>query len=563
MIKNISFLIFITSALSHYRWVLIPWIVSFVVAVSQRTASATALALVGTIFLIYLMLGLRSQSPSQSIVIKLGRRCVVTAVMLFCLFLFITLQDSYPKVIFLILDDGLICVLLWILILFCSAYSWPWNKDNPSDAKIQKIMISGLLVFMGIFWIRMAYDVGFEKLFSYFDNNPERLRDITFKIWDTHSFQDHWGLSFFSLEDFEKKNAYAGHSLPYLLLLYAFNSLAHIWSSLSIRNIAVVEMMILICAIAMVVKNILGRLLADWRGALLVILGIGFCVTSPFYWISAGKANVDNVFFFHSGILVIVSYLMANETWRTRKITVLCIIFSALIAPVSSVLLGMYWLLYSARCSGKACKRVFDAGLWLIVSSIIVWAYAPLATHLAGFHSVSSTWAFRAGLDGDTYYFLNLFQAVVSPAYPRPFLHIATPLIILMLQLIVVRFYEHREKKYIGNKLFSNGMFLGGVGSTYVGTLAFWPQSISVHPYLYDFIGLLPIYIAILLNFKRDSISDRTWMIWILILAIAIQVNITSIAQAGKCPGCFPDLPTTCGIAISEPHYGRAGSCQF
>jgi hypothetical protein len=529
----------------------------------QRTASEIALALVATIFLVCLLLGLRNQSPSQPVVFKLVREYVFAVVMMLCLWLFITLQSSYPKVIFLILDGGVISVLLWILILFCYAYGRQCEKENPEDEKIQKIMVSGLLVFVGIFWIRLAYDVGFEKLFLHFDKIPERLRDITFKIWDAHSFREHWGLTFLSLEDFDKKKAYTGHSLPYLLLIYAFNSLTHIWSNFSIRNVAVVEMVFLICAIAMVVPNVLGRLLTERRGVLLVIVGIGFCVTSSVFWISAGKHNVDNPFLLFSGVVVILSYLMASEMWRARKITVLFIMLSALISPSQAALLGVYWLLYSVWWSGKARNWVFNAGLWLIVSSTIVWAYGPLAAHLAGFHSLSSTWAFRAGLDGDTYLYLNLFQAVVSPAYPRPILHIIMPLVILMLQLVAIRFCGDRRKECTRNPLFSNGMFLGGVGSTYVGNLVLWPQSISVHPYLYDFIGLLPVYMAILLNFKYDSIYKRTWLIWIVILAIAIQANLTAIAQAGKCPGCFPDLPTKCGIAISQPHYEKAGVCQF
>jgi hypothetical protein len=561
MIKNPASSLFAAPALPLYQWVLIPWVVSFFSAVSQRTASATALTLVGTIFLLYLTLGLRKESPSQPIVVKPGIGSVVAVVALCCLWLFVIFQYPCPQFIFLNLDDVAVSIALWIASMSSAIYRYKWNDNNPGDQKARNILIFGLLIFLGIFWIRLAYDVGFEKLYLNFDKNPERLRDITFWIWDHFKFKEHLGLSYYSIEDFKNKVAYEGHTLPYLAFMYAFNSLSKLWPNFSIRNVAVAEMSLLSFAIAFVIYSRYLSSLKSFKGMLIYFLAIGFCLTSPQYWISAGKANVDNSAFLVCGFLVLLSYIVAGPSWKQSKIPLFLILAVSLLAPLNACLLAVYWLLHYLHVGKNDSGPFFAryAGLLLLLS-LSIYAYAPLAIHLGHFHTSSSTWAFRSGLDGDTYSFLNFFQAVISPSYPRPFINIVLPMLVLLLQFAVMFFYKDKRA---ANEGFSKSIFLGSVSTTYLGAMVFWPQAISVHPYLFDFFGLLPIYLFILLNIQSQCIRNNTWTMWIVILFVSVQSNLITIAQAGKCPNCFPDIPDRCGIALQLPQYSKAGSCQF
>jgi hypothetical protein len=545
---------------SVYQLLFITWAVSIVLAVDQKIPSSIGLAMIGTFCALFLIYFFRSVPALNHISISTNIFSLIAiAVITWC---FSFLQYPYFKILFLSFDGVLASILLWIAVLFGIAYKFKWN-ENPQTQNIKSIVIFFLLIFVGLFWVRCAYDVGFEKLYLFIDKSPDRLRDITFQIWDAHSFKEHWGRVFYSFEDFAQSKAYGGHSLPYLLLLYLFNSLTQLSENLSFRLVAIVEMLILIVSITLVIKSELSEVLKKGHGVVLVILGLGFCATSPLFWISAGKSNIDNPFFLYSGILVALSYLMAHEIRRTAFITYFLIALSALLFPLLSVLLGLYWITMHLHRADKSDINILKLAVWQISLSLIVYAYGPLVIMMNGLESSSSTWMFRSGLDGDTYEFLNIFQAVISPSYPRPFTYLAMPLIIVILQLTIMFFYRKSHIEDVKQKIFSKGMFLGGVGSAYFGTLLFWPQSISVHPYLYDFIGLLPFYILILLNFGHKSISSKTWVIWIFVLAVAIQSNLTGIAQAGKCPTCLPDLPTNCGIANEFLHYKDAGSCSL
>lgn len=86
----------------------------------------------------------------------------------------------------------------------------------------------------------------------------------------------------------------------------------------------------------------------------------------------------------------------------------------------------------------------------------------------------------------------------------------------------------------------------GGVASYYVATLALWPQSISIHPYLYDFMLLLPVHLAIFFNFLLYRFSVRFFVVMSVLLWILIQSNLIVIAQSGKHPKNIPDFPVTC-----------------
>lgn len=376
-----------------------------------------------------------------------------------------------------------------------------------------------------------VYQFGFGEMAAAADKNPERLRDFTFPIWHSHSFREHGFLVFLTQDGFAGKTAYANHSTAYLWFMDALNHVQQHFSAMTMRLTgAWLAMFAMVLAIGYVVFRCLDELCLTR----LVVLGLGFCyvATLPTYWIAVGKFNVDNAFIFAMPALVMLSYFAWKSDskggafwfWATA---------TALIMPIAGVLFAIG---LSAQVVGRnrwTAPRAWVAPVLLAVISIVLYLEPVLVLKLLGFTSTNSSWVFRAGLDGDTRFFSNAVNSLLFPQLRRPVHLIAVPLILVAVQWLVT-WREARSTTTLPGR--DRSVFVVNLFVVYALTLLFWPQAVSIHPYLYDAILVGPVAAWIMVKFAGQSISERSFLLWCFFLGFLIMFNLTTIAQATHAP---------------------------
>ena len=271
-------------------------------------------------------------------------------------------------------------------------------------------LFSVLYFIIVIITISIIYKLGFHEASIQSASQLERLRNITFPIWDQHTFSEHGFLVFLSIENFEKKIAYSNHSIAYLFYMYILYKIELLTPLLPMR---VTAAFLNIISFAGVTFYFMTRQIAEklnFDRQLLILISIIFMVSMPGFWISSSRFNVDNpfplMFVFHA----FTSFLI----WKNNKFsvtTIMAIIIYAIFSPISAALLGLSLLIWACRKDGLDwhISRLAFLG---ILAGIAFYIPAPTISKLLGFTSSNSSWLFRAGLDGDTTYFNNIIQVI-------------------------------------------------------------------------------------------------------------------------------------------------------
>lgn len=403
-------------------------------------------------------------------------------------------------------------------------------KNNPWFA-------AGLILTI-LLGLVLVYGLGFMKIVKAVSPLQERLRDVTFPIWDHYPFSQHGFLVFLTPEDLGRGVAYSNHSVGYLLFMYLFYKIELAVPQLPMRAVtAGLEM--LFCVAAMLYVGLAGQQArVRLHHGILILLGVTFFLTMPSFWISAGKFNVDNLAHFQFPLLLLVAYRIARDDLAGFKLWVPLGALCATV-PISAALLGAFLMVSSA---GKAAfdKKLFKLAILIIVASVAIYLQPVVISKLLSFKSANSSWLFRSGLNGDTTYFSNVLNSVASPFFHRPFYLLIIPISILLIQFGIIRFQEQKNINQgrampIGN----TGHFFGVLFSPYLLITLLWPQAVSIHPYIYDFMLIAPISLWIVLNFIHRNALLGILQVWIWVMLFLISFNLQQIAQAKKCKDCY------------------------
>jgi hypothetical protein len=217
------------------------------------------------------------------------------------------------------------------------------------------------------------------------------------------------------------------------------------------------------------------------------------------------------------------------------------IVLFAVFSPISAALLGVALLIW-ACCSDGLDKRLCRLALVALVAGVTFYLPSPIISRVLGFTSSNSGWLFRSGLDGDATYFTNIVKSVLDPQFPRPIPTIAVPVLFLVAQLISFRLIKRPVPSGVASPtgtspLAGASIFYYLLFSQYLMTSLLWPQAVAIHPYLYDYLLLAPVFVTIILNFAYKS-SPVDLRFWVLALLFCISFHFQQIAQA-KCQGCY------------------------
>jgi multisubunit Na+/H+ antiporter MnhG subunit len=406
---------------------------------------------------------------------------------------------------------------------------------------IRENKIFSCLYFLAVLVALIAvYKLGFEESAQQIASQTERLRDVTFHIWENYAPSKHGYLVFLSLDQFNKDVAYSNHSTAFLFYMYGLYKIEMLIPAFNMRVISALFNMISLAGVVFyIVSKVAPKNISLIKG-FLITLAVIFMLSMPAYWISVARFNVDNTFPLIFTLLALVSFFIWQDEGRGRRVLISIFLF-AIFSPISAAILGVALSLYSIRRDGLDSK-LLKLGVVAALIGCLFYLQAPITAKMLSFTSVNSGWLFRSGLDGDTGYFLNALMSIASPYYPRPLHIIVLPVFLLFAQIMLSRIFTETEKpEGKGSEVVSTfsdaGIFYFLIFSQYIFTLLLWPQAVAIHPYLYDYLLLAPISVLIVLNFLNLPEHFNLSRLWLLILLFSISFNFQQIAQA-KCNNC-------------------------
>ena len=213
---------------------------------------------------------------------------------------------------------------------------------------------------------------------------------------------------------------------------------------------------------------------------------------------------------------MLVAFLVARDKGSWQKLW-LSVLFFCILEPFSGALLGAFLLLLAAR-DGSANNKLITLSVITILVGAIVYLQPVIVSKLLGFDASNSSWLFRSGLDGDRTYFSNVWGAIFSPHFPRPPHLLLVPITLLLTQMLSIAKKPGLAYPLSNSSAWNASLFYSVLFSQYILTCLFWPQAISIHPYLYDHLLLAPIGVWIIFNFLEFRIFQDGWRLWVLVL---------------------------------------------
>ena len=432
---------------------------------------------------------------------------------------------SAPTIVFWKLDGG-----SWLIL------AWLWTGSLLS------VRGHGTFIFIvatAAFFTSLVAGLGIQRIALETDRTVPMLcrSDVlttAFSIWEANPAREHLFLGWRSEESFRARSPYANHVHPYLLTMYAWVAGVRLFGGVptyvATNSIPFFYMFVLLAGFTTLLARAgLLRARHSPTGLVTMFVAYGLIVTSWRFWNDLYRFGSDNPYPLLMGVLLFV-YAFLREPLRPGAAAVSAAIFIAL-SPIHlpMLLLGMFVLFGYSRPVVVTAIAATAAG---VVSYLTPWLL------IAGndYQAVGSTFLLRSGLDGDTRYFSNIAQAAIAPCirggccWARPVWTVLWPSFVplVVLALAVLR-REHRPHLRWGHLL----LFLT---TPYFVSLVLFPQSVSIHPYLYDHMLLAPVIVsgsAMLLTPELEQrLRGAGLLVFLLGAGAMLMANLNAIAQS-------------------------------
>ena len=234
-----------------------------------------------------------------------------------------------------------------------------------------------------------------------------------------------------------------------------------------------------------------------------ILLSVAFLFTTPIFWVCAGKHNVDNFHILALPLILLLAIKQAegtvkwNNAWPGYTLLIL-------LSPIHGGIYGFYFWVSSAK-DKTIHIDLLKIGFYIIALSTLAYFIPAITQKVLGFDSVSSGWLHRAGLDGNDEWDGNVLSAIFNPR-PIP----RNTILMLFFSGILNRLPTNTNEALKHNfspyptrthQIFLICAFMASYLPHYIITCLLWPQSVSIHPYIYDFQLLGPIAFCIALHF--------------------------------------------------------------
>jgi hypothetical protein len=164
---------------------------------------------------------------------------------------------------------------------------------------------------------------------------------------------------------------------------------------------------------------------------------------------------------------------------------------------------------------------------------VIVQAVPHLLVAWKGLTPGGSTLLFRSGLDGDTRHVTHIWGALWSPTVHEAYRSPDTLFLPAFVPLAIATPWMLRTSDPEGARLRRLVLFLI---TPYLGSLIFFSQAVSIHPYMFDLFLILPVVVAGIVFVLMPPIQRRIeaggGLVFLLIAAWLIMANLMALAQS-------------------------------
>jgi hypothetical protein len=459
---------------------------------------------------------------------------------------------STPTLGFLHLDGRLWLVLAWlacqVVLEVSDAGAQVPDHDRPSHRAVP-LTVGLFAVWACVFWMLVIWDlgVGAQILTAERTTHPCQIDPLTqmFSVWRAEPASEHLFLAWRTAASFASRTPYANHVHPYLLTMYAWVSGVRAISGspwfVAANTTAVLYMGMILASLFVLLARM--RLLYRCRGLkglLVIFTAAGFVVTTWRFWADLLQFNTDNPYPLLAAVFVLV-YAFLQTPARPAPAVAAAVTFVAL-SPIHlpMLVLAVVCLFGTPAANVREIVQRNRLVLSIIVWSTIVGVAVMVAPRLLiawkGYGSTSSDFLFRSGLDGDTTYFSSIFQAAWSACplnccgSPRPVSRLLLPASLPLAVFASAVMLGDQSRRLRPARML---MFLL---TPYFLSVIFFPQAVSIHPYLYDHLLLVPVVVTgasmMLEQEVRDRLRGSVLLAFILFMAGVIMSNLIAIAQA-------------------------------
>jgi len=422
---------------------------------------------------------------------------------------------------------------------------------NLPKAKNNEIGIKGVVAPFLLFtfwamvlWLDFIWDVGGREILSKGISTEEcvkydRLASVIYKIWETKPFSEHFGLAFCDYNKF-KESAYSHHSQLYLLINYVvvkfIQLLINCKMEVATRLLPFfTSIMLTISVIFFFLKTKFNLHIRNISTQLTFFLGLGFLLSLPDFWITLLLWNTDNPFPWVSYItLVLFTYICVNEHMSRGFIFILY--FYCLLSPFYALIclftfcffVYMPKALHKDKLPSRKIIIVLSIGLMLTAITLV---YPKMIIRLLNYKDIGSSLLYRSGLDGDTSYYNNIWQAVTSPWSKymiRPWSGLITTIVFCVIAFMLAGLRKYKKD----TTELMNSIFLF---SPYLFSIVVIPQSVSIHPYLYDYLLIFPLAFLGVYWLCSPEFQEKIKSLWLYLLFLFMSSfilhNLTKVAQ--------------------------------
>lgn len=439
--------------------------------------------------------------------------------------------------------------------------AWLWTASvvslvsprSPSAvARVRAVAGSTVLfvVAASAFWLSVVADLGISRVVRETDRTTPMVcrSDVlttAFSIWEANPPREHLFLGWRSDESFRARAPYANHVHPYLFTMYAWVTLIReatgVPTYVATNSTPLFYMLVLLAGFTtlLVRAGLLQQRMTPLSLTTLFV-AYGLLVTAWRFWHDLYRFGSDNPYPLLMGVFLFV-YAFLLAPMRPAAATVSATAFVALSPIHLPMLLIAVFALFgttAATLRGAAQKNrdlLVLAGV-ATAAGLISLLTPRLLIASNGYEAVGSSYLIRSGLDGDTRYFSNLFQAAVSPCirggccWPRPIDQLAWPALV---PLVVLPFAGFRTG-FLAKVSF--GHLLMFLTTPYFVSLVLFPQSVSIHPYLYDHMLLIPAAVFASSVMLTPGIQNRlrgpALLGFLLLSGALLMANLNGIAQS-------------------------------
>ena len=481
-------------------------------------------------------------SPPGLVIHRMGALAVVAPFVLPLFFL-----HTVPVLAFWRFDGRSALLVAWLISIVVAISLEPERPESASRSTARCLLVLFLVFSAGV-WLAIVMDTGIPAFMMQIDRRGDRICQMdlftTFAtVWQTNPPSDHLFLAWRSQDDFQHQRVYANHGHPFLLSMYAWvrvaQALGHLtlWQA-SNTTILLPIFVLIVAFITLVARSRSQQHRVHAVQLLPLFLAMGILLTTWRLCIDLIRFDSDNLYPLLAAVLVLI-YALLLPPVQTRAAAVVAALFAALSPTITPLMVLPVVCLFGrrgqdARDTLRQNRSVIVICLAAIAAGAISYFEPRILIRWYGYHPLQSSLIFRSGLDGDTRYFSGLLQATVAPCptlccYARSLSDLIVPSVVPLAVLgPLVWWWSPSQGGAVGRGF----LFLI---TPYVMSVIFFPQSVSIHPYLYDHWFIIPVVVSGLMAMLSVAVVDRlkgaALLTFLLFTSAMLMSNLLGVVQ--------------------------------